>query len=154
MHNVLYMSIDCNQHQPSFAFTHCKHLWINLINPCCHIWYLALKHPISVHHYSSPSRPVLVLFGSDESQLKTALSIARQGRTLWNVAVVLDPQEGWIDENQNQTSLWEKPGGNWGGSWILLSERYALFQKHQLCFAFAALRPAVLAWHTHTHTDA
>lgn len=43
--------------------------------------------------------------------------------------------------------------GNWGGNWTLLFERYALLKKHQLCFAFAALRPAVLALHTHTLTQ-
>lgn len=75
--------------------------------------------------------------------------MARRGQGLWNVVVVLDPQEGWIDENQNQTRLWEKPGRELDSA---LKEVCA-FWKHQLCFAFAALRPAALAQRTHTHTD-
>lgn len=47
-----------------------------------------------------------------------------------------------------------KQGVGGGGTWTLVSERYALSKKHQLCFAFAALRLVGLAQRTHTHTDA
>lgn len=104
-------------HTSSPLHSHCVQLRVNLTHPCCHIWYSALKHPGSVYPCSSLPDSVLATFWHDERQLKTALSMARRGQGLRNAAVVLDPQEGWIDENQNQTCLREKnPGQTWEGA--------------------------------------
>lgn len=93
---------------------HCVHPWVNSIQLCCHIWYSALKDAVSVHHYSSYIWFSSVVFWHDERQLKTALSVTWWGQTLWYVAVVLDPREGWLDENQ--TCLRDTPGESGEGT--------------------------------------
>lgn len=87
---------------------HCVHPWVNSIQLRCHIWYSALKDAVSVHYCSHRIWFSSVILWHDERQLKTALSVTWWGQSLWYVAVVLDPREGWIDENQ--ACLRDTPG--------------------------------------------
>lgn len=129
--------------------SHCVHLWVNLIHLCCHIWYLALKHPGSVHHYSSPACSGYVLTRWKATQ--NSFIYGAEGTESVKCGRGFGPTGRLNRWEPKPDVLMRETRGNRGGNWILLSERYARFKTHQLCFAFAALRPAALAKHTHTH---
>lgn len=137
------------------VYSHLRHLRLNEIHQCCHMWYLTLKHLDSVHHYFSPVR---FCSGYVLKWWK-----ATQNSFICRAAETESVKCGSCFGPTGRLNRWEpKPdvlmretGGkkNVKGTGFLLSERYAHFKKHQLCFAFAALRPAALAQHTHTHAD-